>query len=101
MNPAEQGLQVEVVNDRLVISIGVSVLAYALQNGTEPFGAQIRDEAGFAEDVARQLEDTPNEGRSPLQRLLDEAGASAVEWGSPHAILDGDPQPSVCPPERS
>ncbi len=98
--PTNSPLSVKVVKDQLVISIGVSTLAYALQNGPEPFGARITNEKGFAKDVARALEDG-DEGGTPLERLLDEMANHAIENGSVHVHLDGDSQPSVYPPERS
>lgn len=105
MKNANKPLKVKVVDDQLVISIGVSTLAYALQNGPEPLGASIRNAKAFAKDVAIRLENDSSsrgeEGGTPLVDLLWDAANSAIEYGSVHALLDGDPSPSVYPPERS
>jgi hypothetical protein len=90
-----------VENDQLVISVGVEVLAYALQNGPDEFGATILDAHKFAEDVASALENDSSEGDTALQKLLDNAAQNAVENGSQYVRLDSDPAPSVYPPERS
>lgn len=99
--PANRALTVKVTGDQLVISIGVEVLAYALQNGPEPFGARIKNAKGFAKDVARQLEDDSNEGDTALQKFFDQMGNLAIESGSQHVVLDGDSEPGIYPPEHS
>lgn len=98
--PADRPLTIKVVDDQLVISIGVSTLAYALQNGPEEFGAKITNDVGFARDVARELEDDGSEGDTAFQRLLDEAANRAIEGGSQHVVLDGDSYAGIHPSQR-
>ncbi len=106
MKPADSPLSVRIFDDQLVISIGVSTLAHALQNGPDPFGAQITDDKAFAADVVETLNDDSTSavlysGNTMLQELLSRAAEEAITAGSPHVVLDGDSQPSVYPPERS
>lgn len=101
MKPSNRPLRIAVIGDELIISIGVSTLAYALQNGPDTFGAQITDAKSFAKDIAHELGYAPNDGDSLLQCLISEAANRAVEGGSKHVVLDGDSQPSIYPSERS
>lgn len=100
MKPSNSPLKVSVTNDQLSITIGVNTLAYALQNGPEPFGAQIKDAKKFAKDIVAALQDG-DEGGTPIEQLLEQMGQDAIENGSQHVHLDGDPEPSVYPPEHS
>ena len=97
MKPTNSSLSVKVVGDQLVISIGVSTLAYALQTGPQPLGATIKNPNGFARDIATDLErDEDFDGHnSRISALLEKCAANAIEWGSEHVHLDGDPKPFV------
>lgn len=106
MKNANKPLKVKVVDDQLIISIGVSTLAYALQNGPNDFCARIANEKGFAKDVAKALENdsssaTLYSGNTMVQDLLSRAAEEAIEAGSKHIQLDGESGPSVYPSERS
>lgn len=85
--PRNRPLTVKVVDDQLVISIGVSTLSFALQHGEGWVGAVI-DERGFAEDVVCELEQESETGLTPVQRILDEAANRAAEGGSRHYCLE-------------
>lgn len=93
----DQWLKVEVVNgNKLVISIGVDVLAFAANahfdeehlNATEGRENQadwvVTYPAGFAEDVCAELLREDEAGEHMLGRLLDEAFDLAANRGSLH-----------------
>ena len=91
--PKDQSLEIEVVGDRIVISIGVETLKHchnALENDHEPrkgygTGYLIEDANGFARDVVQQfLQDEREDGSSPLTDLFDKTMIDAVNNGSIH-----------------
>jgi hypothetical protein len=75
-------LTVEVVGGKLVISIGVSTLAYAVQNGCHDWTGVITDEAAFAIDVATELEKESEDGTTVVHTMLDQAAMEAANQGS-------------------
>lgn len=87
-----QRLEVEVVNGRLVISIGVDTLKYChnlierenvIGYGPGP-GFFISDATGFAKDVAAKLVLEEEDGTTPVHLLLDKAVQDAADDGSIH-----------------
>ena len=84
--PKDQTLAVDVKDGKLIISIGISALAFAIKNGAnfvnETF--DITDEEGFAKDIADALEADDGAGDTPVHALLDQAAMTAVENGSDH-----------------
>lgn len=96
-HPKNSLLTAKVVNDQLVISVGIETLAFALQNGPSPLGGRITNAKGFAKDIAVRLMNDPSsrgeENSTPFENLLDDAAGSAIECGSKHVHLDGDPIP--------
>ncbi len=89
MNPSKDSpLNVTVFNGQLTISIGVNTLAYALQNGPEPFGATIIDNEAFVREMAIKLNDDGSEGDTALQKLLTDTANLVVESGSPNVFLE-------------
>ncbi len=91
MKPANKPLKIKIVDDQLVISIGVSTLAYALQNGPDWTGAIITHNKRFAKDVVDELRDDRSQGCdddvSMVERMLEEAANRAIEGGSRHVEL--------------
>lgn len=90
--PRNRHLTVKVIGDQLVISIGVSTLAFAVQRADDWTGA-ITNDKGFAKDLARELEEEDEVGQTTVHRILDEAANRAVEGGSQHfdlAAVDQD-----------
>ncbi len=89
-SPRDEGLKVVVTDGRLVISIGVNVLAYAAVNSPSEYLCtegghprfKITHPAGFAEDVAAELDRDNSEGPTPIQRLIEKASEDAAEQGS-------------------
>jgi hypothetical protein len=86
-------LRVEVVDEQLVIRIGIGTLAWAAehQNDWNPFDDERNDffqkwrvsgAKGFALDVAGQLLKEEEDGSSPLSDLLDKMSMEVVEDGA-------------------
>lgn len=86
VKPANAPLTVVVDRDQLVIRIGVSTLAYAVQNG-EDWTGEIIDSKGFARDVVNVLLDEREDGTTPVHLLLDAAAQEAANQGSIHLAL--------------
>lgn len=88
----EQRLIAEVVDGRIVISIGVETLKYChnqLEHGFEPrkgygSGFLITNAEGFARDVVSRLKSEREDGSTILTDLLDKATEEAADDGSEH-----------------
>lgn len=91
----DQQLKVEVVDDRLVISIGIGLLAFAVQASSDASGWPedwyVSDPAAFAAEVARQLENEEEDGTTPVHRMLDAAALEALEQGA-DGVEEGGPE---------
>jgi hypothetical protein len=85
-------LKAEVIDGRIVISIGVETLKYChnrLEEGFEPrkgygSGFLITDATGFARDIVSRLKKEREDGSTILTDLLDKATEEAAEDGSQH-----------------
>jgi hypothetical protein len=75
----DQPLHCAVEENRLVISIGVDTLAFA---DKQRIGHKINNPLGFAEDVARMLQDEDEVGATLLTELLDSGMQAAVDDGT-------------------
>lgn len=92
-SPREQSLLVEVKDGRLIMSIGVETLAFAVENAPGPpltrydeesgefVHTKVTDAGAFATEVRGALMAEQEDGSTPLDRMLD-----AVAWD---AIGDG------------
>jgi hypothetical protein len=89
---AKRPLTVELVGDRLVISIGIDTLAFAARHSdyANPWNDErndfvsaftITDERVFAHEVARALKDEEEDGSTLVHAMLDRAIENAVENG--------------------
>jgi hypothetical protein len=85
-DPRQQPLKVEIVDGRLVVSIGVGLLCYAVQ-GAGGCDFRVTNEDAFAADIARELERDEEDGTTLLHRAFDKAASEAVEGGSEAAGL--------------
>lgn len=83
-------LTVSIKDDQLVISIGVSTLAYAIQNGANDWTGKITNDKAFAKDVVAELLSELEDGTTPVHAMLDEAARLAAEGGSVHVALDDE-----------
>jgi hypothetical protein len=84
-----QPLQVSIDGERLVVSIGISTLAFAdaeyQRNDQNTIKiSPVTDELGFAKDIARELERENEIGETMLTDLLDKATTAARDRGSIH-----------------
>ena len=87
-----QQIQCVVEGDRLVISIGVNLTAFAIQLAEHSWDPtwEITDIEGFVGDMADCLLDEGEDGTTPIHRMLEAAAIAAVEWGSENMREDGD-----------
>jgi len=87
-----QQLQCVVEGDRLVISIGVNLTAFAIQLAEHSWDPtwEITDIEGFVGDMADCLLYEGEDGTTPIHRMLEAAAIAAVEWGSENMREDGD-----------
>lgn len=87
----DRPLQATIIDDELVVRIGVETLAFAAEHVELPirgFGEtvyphwKVADAAELARDVCRKLSHEAEDGSSPLTQLFDEAIIEAYEDGS-------------------
>lgn len=87
----DQILKAEIVDDRLVISIGISALAFAAAHSPdlqmvdgegELVGPAVTDEAKFAAEVLQALDYEEEDGTTLVHMMLDKAAVRAVENGA-------------------
>ncbi len=82
-------LEAKIIGEQLVISIGISTLAYAIQNGTDDWVGKITSEAGFAQDVIDELLNEEEDGTTLVHKMFDEAAREAADQGSEY-VSSGD-----------
>lgn len=78
-----QILKVELVNDKVEISIGIDVLAFATEYGCEVNiggGFTVTDKEGFAKNIVSQLNDEAEDGTTLVHRMFDKAAMEVLEW---------------------
>lgn len=92
MSARDQTLTVEIVDDRLVISIGIDALMIAARAADDwDEDAEIIDPDAFAAEIARHLEnDEDDDGTTQLHLAFDAAVMAAVEAGSEAVQWPGD-----------
>lgn len=79
----DQPLKIELENERIVISVGISAFAYGVQHADSwDEELKIEDETQFAKDVLRELQREDEQGSTDLFFLFDKAANKAVENGS-------------------
>lgn len=83
---AADALEVKLDNGRLVISVGIGIMAHAIQAAEQsspwPEDWYIESPRGFAADIVRELLREEEDGTTPVHRMLDKAAESALEAGS-------------------
>jgi hypothetical protein len=88
-----QGLEVKIQDDEIVIRVGIDTVKWALEHHEEsqPFNEEIddyeqkwivSDPVEFAEDVVRAMDDEAEDGSTPLSDFLDKMCMDALEDGS-------------------
>lgn len=100
MKRADRPLEVKIERDRLVISIGVKCLAFAIEwaPGLEKYdektgdflGPKITDPLVFAKEIERQLSQEEEDGTTMVHRMIDKAAAEALEQGAEGVALPGE-----------
>lgn len=97
MSARDQGLTTEIVDGRLVISIGINALMAAVK-GSELWeeqlenqrGWSIESEDGFAQDILAELEDEQDDGTTEVHLMFDRAIQRAFDQGSLHVAYGAD-----------
>ena len=83
---SDQPLTIGVIDDKLVISIGLNILSHVAENCPllrEVEGeVKVEDLQSLAGDVIMALEDEQEDGTTPVHLLLDAAILAAYENGS-------------------
>lgn len=85
----DEGLSVDLIDGRLVISIGVDALMVAVRSGNAWFdtfgeeqGYSIDDADGFADDIRHELEREDEGGTTLVHVAIDAAIVRALDEGS-------------------
>lgn len=87
---AGQLLAVKAENGLLSISIGVALMAWAVQNAPEwPQEFHITDLRDFSREMVRQLQRESENGTTPVHRMLDNAANEVLEQGG-DGVDEGD-----------
>lgn len=84
-NPKDQQLKVEIIDNKLSISLGLNVLSHATEYGlSKVFGDdfKITDCDIFAAEIVRSLTVEDEDGTTPVHKMIDEAAIHAVEFGA-------------------
>lgn len=77
-----QLLQVAIEDGQLRISIGIALLAFAVQaQDAWPEQLYISDIPDFAKSIARHLQRESEDGTTPVHRMLDAAANEVLEQG--------------------
>lgn len=86
-------LKIEVVDGKVIISIGVDAMCHAIKMGPAWYdNFQITDQAGFVDDIVSELTREEEDGSTLVHKMFDEAARGAVENGSEHCdeVVDED-----------
>lgn len=92
LSARNQGLLVELVDDRLVISIGIDALMLAVVAGDDwdEDEVTITSPDGFAQEIVAELEREEEDGTTPVHLLIDQAVQDALDAGSLSVRYAGD-----------
>lgn len=77
-----QPLQINLNKGLLIISIGVSTLCYAIQQGDGMEDVKITDEDAFVGDFLVELNKEDEEGSTELHKLFDKLANDAINNGA-------------------
>lgn len=87
---AEQQLTVKVEDGVLKISIGVALLAWAVQSQDQwPAEFEVTDLREFAHSMRYRLQKEEEDGTTPVHRMLDKAAQDVLEQGD-DGVDEGD-----------
>lgn len=81
-DPRDQHLEIDVIGDRLVISIGLNTLVHAVTHGADfDDEVTITDPDLFVQEVINELEWEEEDGTTLIHRALDTAANKAIDNG--------------------
>lgn len=88
-------LAVTIKDGQLNISIGIALLAFAVQaQDAWPEGVRVTDLQEFASSMARQLQKEEEDGTTPVHRMLDAAAYEVLEQGD-DGVDEGDVEDGI------
>lgn len=84
-------LKAEIIDNRLIISVGIDNLAWAAVNHPKfwEYDLSILDNAKFAQEVLIELNHEKEIGDTLVTKMLDDAIIGVIEQGSEY-VIDGD-----------
>ena len=90
---ADDQLKIVVEDGLLSISIGVDLLAFAINHCSPEFDSlEITDTTNFAKDIVTVLQYEAEDGTTPVHRMFDQAAEKAANDGSEY-VADAPPEP--------
>lgn len=90
-----QQLSVKIEDGQLKISIGIALLAFAVQGQDQwPEEFYVSDIREFAKSMARQLQREEEDGTTPVHRMLDAAADEVLEQGD-DGVDEGDVEAGI------
>lgn len=88
-------LSVTVEDGQLKISIGIALLAFAVQGSDEwPDNISVTDIQEFANSMRRALSLESEDGITAIHRMLDKAAFDVLEWGD-EGIDEGEVEQGI------
>ena len=91
----KQQLTVKIEDGQLKISIGIALLAFAVQNNdnwSEDF--RVTDISEFAKSMKRRLLDEEEDGTTPIHRMFDSVADQVLEQGD-DGVDEGDVEEGI------
>ena len=83
-------LTVKVEDNQLKITIGIAIMAFAVQSQDAwPEDQEVKDLDVFAKSMVRQLTREEEDGTTPVHRMLDAAANEVLEQGD-DGVEDGN-----------
>lgn len=81
----ENLLKVELINGKIVISIGVDALAFAVENSPDWYDEYKPDPKNnyeeFGKSILQYLEHEEGDGTTPIHRMFDSVALEALDQG--------------------
>lgn len=90
-----QQLAVKIEDGQLKISIGIALLAFAVQGSDQwPEEYLVSDLREFAQSMVRRLRSEEEDGTTPVHRMLDAAADQVLEQGD-DGVDEGDVEQGI------
>lgn len=91
----KQQLSVKIEDGQLKISIGIALLAFAVQGSDQwPEEFRVTDIRDFAKSMLRRLRDEEEDGTTPVHRMFDAVADQILEQGD-DGVDEGDVEEGI------